>query len=91
MPRSPEALLGLPGVGPYTASAVAAFAFEEPTIFIETNIRTVFTYIFFKDRKSVSDEEILPLIARTLYPKIYAGGTMRSWIMEFSLRGKCHE
>src|ERR1700722_14893722 len=30
----------LPGVGPYTAGAVAAFAFNKPEVFIETNIRT---------------------------------------------------
>ena len=31
----------LPGVGPYTMGAVDAFAFNKPSAFIETNIRTV--------------------------------------------------
>jgi A/G-specific adenine glycosylase len=52
----------LPGIGPYTAAAVRAFAFNEPAVFIETNIRTVFLYYFFPTKKQVSDKEILPFV-----------------------------
>ncbi len=58
----------LPGVGPYTAAAVRAFAFNEPTVFIETNIRTVFFYhsnILQNDR-TISDKELLPLVEEAL-------------------------
>ena len=41
LPRSVEDLDALPGVGAYTASAVACFAFDEPTAFADTNIRRV--------------------------------------------------
>src|SRR3569623_1812533 len=54
----------LPGVGPYTRAAVEAFAFNKPGVFIETNIRTVYTYFYFKDKEGVSDAELLPLIER---------------------------
>ena len=47
LPRDTENLIALPGIGPYTAGAVRAFAFDEPEIFIETNIRRVFIYFFF--------------------------------------------
>ncbi|MEI8165338.1 MAG: A/G-specific adenine glycosylase [Chloroflexales bacterium] len=40
-PREVAALLRLPGVGPYTAGAVACFAFEQDVAFIDTNIRRV--------------------------------------------------
>jgi len=40
-------LEALPGVGPYTARAVAAFAWNEDVIFIETNIRTAIIHHFF--------------------------------------------
>jgi A/G-specific adenine glycosylase len=40
-PREVEALRRLPGVGPYTAGAVACFAFEQDVAFIDTNIRRV--------------------------------------------------
>jgi len=41
----------LPGVGPYTARAVAAFAFNADAVFVETNIRTVIIHHFFSGMK----------------------------------------
>jgi A/G-specific adenine glycosylase len=66
LPETPEVLRGLPGVGKATAGSVAAFAFDKPAVFIETNIRRVFLHFFFPGRESVSDAEILPLVERTL-------------------------
>jgi A/G-specific adenine glycosylase len=40
-PREREALLALPGVGPYTAAAIRAFAFDETDAALDTNIRRV--------------------------------------------------
>lgn len=40
-PRSVAELNRLPGVGPYTAGAVACFAFEQDVAFMDTNIRRV--------------------------------------------------
>ncbi len=65
-PRIAEQIEELPGVGPYTARAVAAFAFNTPEVFIETNIRTVFLHHCFPDRRRVPDADILPLIAESL-------------------------
>ena len=41
LPRTVAGLDALPGIGPYTSSAVACFAFDEPTPFADTNIRRV--------------------------------------------------
>jgi A/G-specific adenine glycosylase len=41
VPSEEEALLALPGVGPYTAAAVAAFAFGRRTVVVDTNVRRV--------------------------------------------------
>jgi A/G-specific adenine glycosylase len=41
IPREREALLSLPGIGPYTASAIRAFAFDEDEAAVDTNIRRV--------------------------------------------------
>jgi A/G-specific adenine glycosylase len=40
-PRDPPTLRQLPGVGPYTAGAIACFAFEEPVAFLDTNMKRV--------------------------------------------------
>lgn len=65
-PKDPAVMETLPGVGHYTARAIAAFAFNIPVVCIETNIRTVFTHFYFKDKETISDKEILPLIERDL-------------------------
>lgn len=62
-------IMALPGIGPYTAGAVLAFAFNIPIPIIETNIRTVFIHEFFKNKKSVEDEHILTLVEKTLDQK----------------------
>ena len=65
-PATIQELESLPGIGPYTARAVAAFAFGTAEAFIETNIRAVFIHFFFHDRDKVDDREIMPLVAATL-------------------------
>ena len=66
LPHDPETLETFPGIGPATARSIVAFAFNTPTVFIETNIRTVFIHFFFKDRTDISDKEIMPLVAQTV-------------------------
>jgi A/G-specific adenine glycosylase len=39
----PEDLTELPGVGPYTAAALGAFAFGRDTVALDTNVRRLFT------------------------------------------------
>jgi len=66
LPRTVESLTALPGIGNYTASAFAAFAFNEPVVFIETNIRTVFIHFFFPEQEKVNDREIARLVDESL-------------------------
>lgn len=66
LPEDPEVLKTFPGIGSNTAASVAAFAFNKPVVFIETNIRTVFTKIFFDKREKVRDKEILSLVGTYL-------------------------
>jgi A/G-specific adenine glycosylase len=66
LPRSVEELEKLPGIGPATARSIAAYAFNEPVVFIETNIRTVYIHSFFPGRKNVADVELSPLVEQTL-------------------------
>ncbi len=64
----------LPGVGPYTARAIAAFAWNENVVFVETNIRTAIIHHFFPRRRSVGDTELVEVLERVL-PK----GKSREW------------
>lgn len=66
LPSDVSTLITFPGIGRTTASAIATFAFNHPTTFIETNIRTVIIHFFFPGKERVTDKEIFPLIERTL-------------------------
>lgn len=66
VPQDPGLLQTFNGIGLNTAGSICAFAFNKPVVFIETNIRTVFMYEFFKDQQRVADKDILLLIAATL-------------------------
>ena len=67
LPADVDILATFPGIGRATASSIAAFAFNIPVVFIETNIRRVFIHFFFNDTDSVHDAEILPLVKKALY------------------------
>lgn len=66
LPTSQHELLKLPGIGPYSAAAITAFAFNEPSVFIETNIRRVFIHFFFPKTNAVADTKLFPLVEKTL-------------------------
>ncbi len=66
LPRGFNALISLPGIGPYTAGALLAFIWNEPVVFIETNIRTVFLHHFFPNKKKVPDAALEKKIIETL-------------------------
>lgn len=65
LPETVEELQELPGIGPATAAGVMAFAFNRPSVYIETNVRTVFLHELFPDRDKVPDRELAPLVADT--------------------------
>ncbi len=66
IPNTLEQLLRLPGVGHNTAGAILAYSFNQPAIFIETNVRTVFFHHFFDDIPTVSDKELQVIVEATL-------------------------
>lgn len=70
LPDDEMVLQTFPGIGPATAASICAFAFNKPTVFIETNIRSVFLHFFFSATGNVvNDKEIVPLVAQMLDTK----------------------
>lgn len=55
-PRLASELESLPGVGPYTAGAIASFAFNEPAAIVDGNVARVFSRIFDDDTEIDSTE-----------------------------------
>jgi len=66
LPNDVQTLSSLSGIGQTTAGAILAFAFNIPSVFIETNIRRVFIHEFFGEEEGVKDAKILPLVEATI-------------------------
>lgn len=66
IPSTFDELVSLPGIGPNTAGAILAYSFNQPIVFIETNIRTVYFYHLFEEDKLISDKELKEKVAQTL-------------------------
>lgn len=58
-PNTEDALLQLPGVGPYTAAAIAAIAFDRPAVVVDGNVERVMSRLY-------AIKEPLPLSKPTL-------------------------
>lgn len=83
MPDTVEALEALPGVGRYTARAVASFAFGKDVTLWDTNVRRIVTRYFFGGEfaRSPRDEDFEEVLAAALPP-----GRSRDWhgaLMDF--------
>mgnify|MGYP006289978215 CR=1 FL=1 len=83
VPTDEETLLQLPGVGHYTAAAVCAFAFQHPTVMLDTNVRRVIGRIWSgQARPPLAVSAIEREFAKSLIPKrqpnswLWAGAVM---------------
>jgi len=66
-PRTPEALSELMGVGPYTANAVASFAFNNGDAVVDTNVKRVLYRVFAEIRNT--DDPPYDEVANALMPE----------------------
>lgn len=69
LPDDPKLLIKLPSIGRATTGSIAAFVFNKPSVFVESNIRRVFIHFFFKNKRKVTDRDILTLVEKTLDKK----------------------
>ena len=69
-PRGVDELTDLKGIGNNTAAAILVYSFNQPHLFIETNIRSVILHEFFQGSdKKVSDEAIISMLKTILSAK----------------------
>ncbi|WP_303726965.1 adenine glycosylase [Denitrobacterium detoxificans] len=62
LPTQERDLISLPGIGPSTAAGIISFAHNRSSVYIETNVRTVFIDQFFPEEDEVHDKQIEPLV-----------------------------
>lgn len=79
IPTTSDELISLPGIGVNTAGALLAYSFNQPALFIETNVRTVLFYHFFPNQEVVSDRELrvqLDVLLDKEHPREFYWGLM---------------
>jgi A/G-specific adenine glycosylase len=72
VPSTVEALRTLPGVGAYTANAVASFAFGEPVAVLDTNVGRVVA-------RAIANETLSPKRAQGVATELLGGGDSAQW------------
>jgi len=78
-PETLKELVSLPGVGVNTAGALQAYSFNQPVVFIETNVRTVYFHHYFHDDTSVTDAQLREIVEETVdkeHPREWYWGIM---------------
>ncbi|RIA56408.1 A/G-specific DNA-adenine glycosylase [Dichotomicrobium thermohalophilum] len=68
-PRTAGELVKLPGIGPYTAAAIAAIAFDEPATVVDGNVERVVARLFAVRERLPGAKPKLRSLAETLTPR----------------------
>src|SRR5207249_4186240 len=72
LPEDPEELITLPGIGRYTAGAIASFAYEKPVPAVDTNVARVIRRVFFGERSTrqrIIPQRLIWSLAAALVPR----------------------
>lgn len=84
LPRTAEALRSLPGIGDYTAGAIASICFGEPAPAVDGNVLRVLTRLC-----GIEEDVTLPAVKKRLsdalrdvYPRGQEAGTLTQGLME---------
>jgi A/G-specific adenine glycosylase len=67
-PDREEQLLGLPGIGPYTAAAIAAIAFDRKASPVDGNVERVIARLFAVEQELPDAKPAIRKLAADLYP-----------------------
>ncbi len=72
-PRTYEALLKLPGIGPYTAGAISAIAFDQSSVVVDGNVERVMSRVYEIYTPLPAAKPELTELAKALTPSKRAG------------------
>ncbi len=83
LPSTYDELLKLPGIGPYTAGAIASIAFGQPVPAVDGNVLRVITRLT-ADYSNVSDEKVKRRMEQSLWEILprHRAGDMNQALME---------
>ncbi len=81
LPNNTDILATFPGLGKATAASICAFAYNSPTVFIETNIRAVFIYFSSPAPKKFMTKKLSHLLHSRLTKNTTRDWYTHLWIM----------
>src|SRR5690606_6894546 len=87
LPRDPDALLALPGVGPFTAAIVRTFGFGDDAAAVDTNIVRVIGRVVFGDLQPA--KETPPAAITAMAERLLPPGRSAEWnpaLMDYGAR-----
>jgi A/G-specific adenine glycosylase len=79
IPHDPNLLLALPGIGKYSANAVATFAFHENVPVVDTNIRRVLSRVF--SRAYSANDRVSERLAWRIAEMLLPRGCSHDWTL----------
>jgi A/G-specific adenine glycosylase len=77
-PNTEEGLRALPGIGPYTAAAIAAIAFDRRTMPVDGNIERVVSRLFAVEEELPQAKPLIQQLAATLLADSRAGDSAQA-------------
>ena len=83
IPNNKQILLGLPGIGEYTASAIRSIAFGEAEVVIDANIERVVCRLFKIEQPIQQSKNAIKKYASQLFPQTNSGDFAQS-LMDFA-------
>ena len=83
IPNDKKKLLGLPGIGEYTASAIRSIAFGEKEVVIDANIERVICRLFKIERPIKQSKTEIKECASKLFPEFHSGDLAQA-LMDFA-------
>ena len=72
-PQTEQELIALPGIGAYTAAAIAAIAFDQPAVVVDGNIERVVSRLFAIDTPLPASKPEIKACAAEIWPKKRSG------------------
>tara|TARA_B100000780_G_C21086187_1_gene437584 strand:- start:316 stop:1317 length:1002 start_codon:yes stop_codon:yes gene_type:complete len=82
LPKEYKDIIKLPGIGDYTANALLAFVYNEPTLAIDGNVKRVFSRILNKNESKIDFKKIIDINKKKLF-KSKRNSDLAEAIMEF--------
>ncbi len=81
-PDTEEGLRALPGIGPYTAAAIAAIAFDRRTMPVDGNIERVVSRLYAVEKELPQAKPLIQQLAATLLGRLPALGDSAQALMD---------